>query len=413
MRVPRASLGRRVRRYLGRFATYVWVSVRRYLDDQGSLRAGGLTYLTLMSLVPGLTVVLLIASAFGVKEQFRSWVDSQSVGWSEQLVQIKDTVLEVVDNVRLELLGGFGLLAFIWVVLSLLAKVENALNETWNAGKSRTLARRYADYVAILFFVPLLVLAATGLKTIVTFDGIVGAIPMLGPVVESGLQLLPIAMIWLALTLVYKVMPNVTVGWGPALFSGLIAGTSWYVAQAVFFRAQIGLSRQNAIYGSLALLPFFLFYLYVSWAIVLWGAEFCYVFQNRITKRHDAVDHSWTPDQRHRLAIGLVRGAVDQFKDGKSLMIADFAGSYRWPRRRVDEIAKTLVEAGILHFVHHGKSVVPAKPPDATRVADIILVVDGVPTSTDVMTVDRPLPAREDAILQDLRQRIRDLDGML
>ncbi len=410
---------RRVRAFGWRFLRSVWVSLRRYLDDQGSLRAGGLTYLTLMSLVPGLTVVLLIASAFGVKEQFRAWVDANVVGSSEQLVLVKETVLDLVENVRIELLGAFGLLLFVWVVLSLLARVEHALNATWQAGRSRTFARRYADYVAMLFLVPLLVLAATALETVVTLGGFITSVPLLGQIVRSGLDLVPMAMIWLALTLVYKVMPNVTVAWGPASTAGILAGTSWYVAQSSFLHAQIGISRNNAIYGSLALLPFLLFYLYLSWSIVLWGAEFCYVLQNRITMHSKKADRIWTPDQRRRLALGLFRGALDEFESGKALALADFAGASRWPRRRVDEIAQILADAGLVHRVKKEQAVVPAKPPGTTPVAAIFCAVDGIRFSegamsaADAVAVDAALAPREADLLRDLHEVIRDRAGML
>ena len=413
--MPELSRKRGPKAWCLRTGRLLWLSIRRYFARQGSLRAGGLTYLTLMSLIPGLTVVLLIASAFGVKQQFRDWVDAQSGDWTKQLVEIKDAVLNVVDHVQVELLGAFGLLLFVWVVMSLLTKVEKALNATWNAGKARTLARRYADYVAILFLVPLLVLAATGLKTVVAFDAIVDAVPFLDRIVESGLSLLPFAMIWLALTLVYKVMPNVRVLWGAAALAGLLAGASWYVAQSLFLQLQIGISRSNAIYGSLALLPFLLFYLHLSWSIVLWGAEFCYVYQNRLYLQSSAVESLWTPARRRRLALALFRGALDQFKDGKSLRLSDFAGFYRWPRQKVDEIAAILVDHGLMHRVQHGQAVIPARPPGQTPVKDLLQAIDGPqddPPHGDTLS-SRPLAAADERILEELRRCMTAVDGML
>lgn len=396
--------------YGQRFARLLWVSITRYVERQGSLRAGGLTYLTLMALVPCLTVVLLIASAFGVKEQFRTWVDQQAVGTTRQFVEIKDAILDLVENLRLEILGAFGLLLFLWVAMSLLTSVEKALNATWRAGSSRTLARRYADYVAILFLVPLLILAATGLKTVVAFDSIVGAVPFLGHVVESGLDLLPFFMICLAMTLLYKVMPNVRVQWTAALAGGLVAGAIWYAAQSLFLHLQIGISRANAIYGSLALLPILLFYLYLSWSIVLWGAEFCYVYQNRLYLRTAVADRAWTPARQRRLALALFRGALDQYKDGKSLRLGDFAGYYRWPRHRVDSIAKILVDSGLLHRVQSGQAVVPARPPGETEVADLLRAID---SPEDALLSTRALAPADESVLAEIRQRLTQIEGKL
>lgn len=394
-----------------RFGRMLWVATLRYLDNEGSLRAAGLTYLSLMALVPGLTVVLLIASAFGVKEKLRAWVDEQAVDWSKQLVEIKDAVLGVVDNVRLELLGAFGLLVFVWIVMSLLARVENALNVTWRAGRSRTLARRYADYVAILFLVPLLVLVATGLKASLALDDLVASVPFLAQVVESGLDLLPVALIWLAMTLVYKVMPNVRVSWSAACFAGLLAGASWFLAQSVFLLLQIGISRSNAIYGSLALLPVFLFYLYFSWAIVLWGAEFCHVFQNRVDHVGDDDARKMSSVQRRRLALGIVRGAVERFREGKSLSLSEYAGIARVSRRSVDDMVAQLVQHSLLHRVDGGRGVIPSRPPGSTPLQAILEALDG--TGAGDVAGTPPLPPEDEAVLSDLRARATEIDGMI
>ena len=409
--------GRPSRNPIRRFGRMLWVSSLRYLDNEGSLRAAGLTYLSLMALVPGLTVVLLIASAFGVKEKLRDWVDAQAVDWSREVIEIKDTVLGVVDNVRLELLGAFGLLVFVWIVMSLLGRVENALNVTWRAGRSRTLARRYADYVAILFLVPLLVLAATGLKASLALDEIVASVPFLAQIVASGLDLLPIVLIWLAMTLVYKVMPNVRVRWSAALVAGLLAGASWFAAQSLFLLLQIGISRSNAIYGSLALLPVFLFYLYFSWAIVLWGAEFCHVFQNRIDYVGDEPGGQLPGRARRRLAVALLRAAVERFREGESLGLAEFAGRSRVARRHVDDMVDLLRSHKLVHVVANGNGVIPARPPGATPIAELLQALDGDSVDGDALApgplTSERLQPEDEAMLAELRARMTDFDGMI
>lgn len=399
-----------VRRVLAEIARLTWFSVRRYGANQGGLRAGGLTYLTLMALVPGLTVVLTIAGAFGIKEHMREWVDEQLLPeLPPKLAEVAGSIMQLVDRVDLPTLGALGLLAFVYLVMSLLTKVEKALNVTWEADRARTLARRYADYVAILFLVPFLVLLGTGIKALLAFAPVVGDQAWFQRLVASGVNLLPFLFIWMATILLYKVMPNVRVRWTAAGIAGLVAGTSWYVAQGVFLRTQIALSQTNAIYGSLALLPFLLIYLYLSWTIVLWGAELAFAVQNRAHLVPPGQELQWTPVRKRRLGLSLMRDAANAFARGSSLSLADFAGRTGWPRSRVDELAAILVEGRLVHRVGFGQAIVPARPPADIEIARILEAIDGredgLPGSA--------LTESDEALLREVRERLCDVAGRL
>ena len=76
-------------------------------------------------------------------------------------------------------------------------------------------------------------------------------------------------------------MPATPVKFKYAILAGIIAGTVYQVMQWFYIRFQIGVSSYNAIYGSLAALPLLLVWLQLSWSIVLWGTELCYIFRNR------------------------------------------------------------------------------------------------------------------------------------
>ena len=68
-------------------------------------------------------------------------------------------------------------------------------------------------------------------------------------------------------------MPNRRPAWRPIVVSALIAGVAWQLVQWSYVSLQVGVARNDAIYGALAQLPVTLVWLYVSWAIVLGGAE--------------------------------------------------------------------------------------------------------------------------------------------
>ena len=95
---------------------------------------------------------------------------------------------------------------------------------------------------------------------------------------------------------------------------------SWYVAQVLFLRFNIGVAQARSLYGPLAFLPVFLLYLSLSWSIVLWGAEVCWAIQNhrRLTTVEEEL--AWTPALRRRLALALMREASREFRNPPPVM---------------------------------------------------------------------------------------------
>jgi membrane protein len=398
---------------VARLISFLWYTTRRFMVSGGALWAGALTYLTLMSLVPGLVVVLSIAGMFGLKQDLvlliqGDWLP-RAKDQSADLHDVLQRLVDVVTAVNPATLGIFSFPIFLWVVVSLLTKVERALNATWSAGRGRHIARRFADYVGILFIVPLLVLVGTGLTAFLKVAPVIRDWQWSQQAIESGLDILPFGLIWFAITLLYKVMPNVHVRWGPATIAGFVAGASWFIAQSVFLALQIAANQTNAIYGSLALLPFFLLYLYLSWTIVLWGAQLCFTLQNRGQLPAIVDDVGWTPAQRRRLGIALMRAALQAFGEGRSLALASFAGRSGWPRRQVDEIVEVLTSKGLLHRVQLGGSVVPSRPPGELAVAALLEALDG----DDVHCSGRPLSPADEQLLVEVRNRLLDVEAAL
>jgi membrane protein len=112
------------------------------------------------------------------------------------------------------------------------------------------------------------------------------------------LRLVPYLSIWIAMTCLYLFIPNMRIRFRHAVTGALIAGTAWQVAQWAFIHFQLGVSRYNAVYGTLALLPAFMIWIYVSWIIVLAGMEIVWHIQYNatvVTKPASGSDESATP----------------------------------------------------------------------------------------------------------------------
>jgi membrane protein len=107
------------------------------------------------------------------------------------------------------------------------------------------------------------------------FAGRVEIIGMLGPLVLHVVRLTPFILVWALFTLIYTSMPNIRVPFGAT-----VAGLLYQLVQWIYIDLQVGMAKQNAIYGSFAALPLFLAWIQISWTIVLFGAELCCAVQH-------------------------------------------------------------------------------------------------------------------------------------
>ena len=356
-----------------------FASIGSQKKHKSSLVAAGLTFVTLMALIPLLSVFIAIAEAFGVKESLTVWLQSFIDGSNQNVREFMGGVMELVNKVNIKTIGALALLFLIYTIMSLMSRVEEAFNLTWRARKGRNLARRYADYIAILFLAPLMVLVSAALTTALHFDfkALDGNWQWLATLLASGLAFVPLLLLCLAATVVYRVMPNAKVRWLPASIAGLIAGLLLLATQLLLSRFQIGLTHANAIYGGLAFVPLFLLYLHFSWSIVLFGCEICYSIQNFKNLSSPGEKAAWTAAQQRIMGLALMREAGERFANGKTLSISEFASRYGRKRADIDELCLLLQNAQLVHLLRFGEAVLPSRPPADIHAGDVILAIDG------------------------------------
>lgn len=254
----------------GRFGRLV---ISRFLAHGGLERAGSLAYTTLLSLVPLMTVMLAILSAFPVAERVN------------ELVQdfVFDNFMpasgEVVHQYLLEFsrkasrLSGVGFLVLLVVALMLMATIDQTFNAIWEVRRKRRPLNKFLVYWAVISMGPVLVGAS------VLATSYLVSLPLVSEATATtvGRRLLgwtPIVLSAIAFGLLYWLVPNRPVKGWHALLGGILAallfewskqGFAWYLTRFPTY---------EAIYGALAAVPIFLIWIYLSWLVVVLGAEF-------------------------------------------------------------------------------------------------------------------------------------------
>lgn len=316
--------------------------------------ASNLTYSTLLAFVPILAVVFAIARGFGYSIYIEDWFKTSLSSQPEAAETIIGFVNSYLIHTQKGVFLGIGLLFMLWTTLMLISNIESTFNDIWQVKRQRSIFRTITDYVALLFLIPIVIVISSGLSLLVAaLNHQLKDIIVLGPIMSLSIKLSPYILLSIAFTSLYVFMPNTKVKLKSAIFPGMLAGMSMQLFQSIYINSQIWISNYNAIYGSFAIIPFFLLWLQASWIICLIGAELAYSRQNSeyfLSSIPQEISFSSRIDISWRI-INLI---ASRFNEGKeAITIEEIKKEMNIPMRIANDILYDLQRTHILAEIVH------------------------------------------------------------
>lgn len=286
----------------------VWEKVR---EDYIPLRAAALSFQTLTSFVPMLVIVLAVLSSPAFLEHRERVLDkvvevlvpenqqhaapqdpatpAATPGETRQAhreVQerfkdkVRVTIGKLTENVGK--VSVFSFLVLMVVAVLLFQTVEQTFNAIWKVNAGRSIFIKIAITTALVFWGPMVLMVSLWLTELFK------DLPVL------GLYVLPMLLTTLAFTGFYMIMPHVKVRFTAALCGGFMCAVLWELSKVgflIYVSYAVGMSK---VYGSLAIIPMLFGWVYLSWLVVLAGADLSYIFQH-----HRSIVEHWETRQRH------------------------------------------------------------------------------------------------------------------
>lgn len=340
-----ARLGMRRVQGLLQFSTAVVESVLR---DMIPLRASALTYYTVLAVVPLLAFALSIAQAVGVNRSYVPRLVEQLTRVSPEAGQ---WIMNTVEQVNFARLGTIGAGVLFLTTLLGLASIERTFNQIWGVTRARSLDRRITDYLAVLVIAPVLLGVAVSLATTLQNQTLLGGLlarPWFAFLYGLGLSWAPMALLALAFAFLYWFVPNTRVRVGGALLGGAVAAALFALAQHLYVRFNVGVTNSNALYGGLAALPLFLAWVYVSWVIVLLGAEIAAAMEKVAELRRARGGEEPSPAAREAFGLAIAVQLARAFDAGALPISAEqLSEDLRLSIRSAREILADLERAGV------------------------------------------------------------------
>jgi membrane protein len=315
-----AEVKSRLQRFARLPARFAYALARDLGEGQLTLRSMSLVYTTLLSVVPLLAFSFSVLKGFGVHRQVEPLLYEFLHPLGEHGVEITNQIIRFVENVRGGVLGGIGLALLIFTVISMIQKIEDTFNYIWQVPKSRSLARRFSDYLSVILVGPVLMVTAMGLLATLNSTAIMQAIAEIEPLgsllaMIGGLA--PFAVVVLVFAFVYAFVPNTRVRLGAALVGALLAGAAWTLGGSLFAAVIVGSTRYAAIYSSFAIAIIALIWLYLSWLVLLLGAQVAFYVQNPQRLRLGRNQLKLSIAQVERLALGIMQVVGRGFRRGE------------------------------------------------------------------------------------------------
>lgn len=245
----------------------------RFSTDRCFQTAAALTYTSLLSLVPLFTVAFSLLTAFPVFESWskaiQNFIFANFVPAFGEMVQ--DYLIRFADQASH--LTAVGIIFLVITALLLMQTIDHALNDIWEVRERRENMSVFMVYWAILSLGPLLV----GLSLVVT--SYLVSLPLFSPAAHNPkieqlqFSIMPFLLTTSAFTLIYVLVPNRTVCLRHGFIGGLVAALLFELAKKTFAVYVTQLTSYELVYGTFAAVPIFLFWVYISWIIILLGAE--------------------------------------------------------------------------------------------------------------------------------------------
>src|SRR5215510_8448440 len=309
------------------------VANARYRGDVLNLQAMGLTYSTLLSFVPFLAVMFSVLKAFGIQNGLEPVLAQLLQPLGDAASQVTKTIINFVDNIRVGILGAAGVAMLFYTVVTLVAKVEDALNQIWRLPHSRTWGQRVPAYLSVVLVGPVMVFTALTLTASAQSYWLIECLFEVGffsYMFTLTTSVMPFVLLCATFTFLYKLLPYTKVRFSSALIGGATAGILWQLVGVAFAAFVANSAQYAAVYSSFAIIIVFLIWLYVGWLIFLVGAEVTYFHQYPSVFLHEALrggrGHRFEEWLALAALIEITRRYFSDENPWRSTELADYLG---------------------------------------------------------------------------------------
>ena len=254
---------------LGRFVVLVY---RRFTEERCFQLCGSLTFTTMLALVPLITIMATVMTAFpvfdSVVETLKAYVAANLVPTgSSRLITVY--VQQFAENAAR--LTALGIVLLGVTAIMLMLTIDRAFNTIWRVKRPRSLIQRVLIYWSVLTIGPMLIGGSLSLTSWLVTQSL-GLGKQAPDLLVAILKLGPLLMTSVAFGFLYRTVPNRQVTVLDAVVGGIIAAFAFEAMKSGFGRFVANFASYKLVYGTFASLPILLMWIYLSWVVIVFAA---------------------------------------------------------------------------------------------------------------------------------------------
>lgn len=275
------TLGR-IRRKAVLYLQSLLVTLKTFSNQKIGYQSVALSFFCTMATVPLIAVIFSISGGLGLAEKLRDLLYANFPNSSEVIEKVLEYANNMLETAASSTLGLVSFLIFFWLILWMMIQIEKVFNNVWKASVQRKLWERVLVYFGLITLSPFVALMI--FSGPVLFSHLLTLLGLDTPDFATLSTMLSWIVLWvmssLVISVMYKFIPCCKVRYIHALVSATIAGAAFTLLQYLYLETQIFITRLSAVYGTVAAVPLFMFWLNFSWFIILFGCELCYAYQS-------------------------------------------------------------------------------------------------------------------------------------
>ena len=261
------------------------LSVQGFYRDLCPLRASALTFYSIMSIVPIIAMLFGIAKGFSYEKILEQRLLEEAPNQHNLIPQLINFAQNLLESTKGEVVAGVGMIVLFWTIINVIGNIEESFNFIWKITKGRSIGRKFSDYSSLMLLAPAFIIMSSSIsvlvRTKISWLITLLDLPEFGATLFSWvLNLSPLLIMITLFAFTFIFMPNHKINYKAGIIAGIFSGVMYHLLQFAYLSLQIGMSNDNAIYGSFAALPLFVIWLQTSWMIVLFGCEVAFFIQN-------------------------------------------------------------------------------------------------------------------------------------
>jgi membrane protein len=327
---------------------FIRLVIARFREERCIGMVSSLTFTTLLSLVPLITITLTFFSAF---PQFSDiTLHAKNIILDNMLPETGGKIISqymeqfTANAARLTAVG----LAFLAVTaMMMIFSIDNAFNKIWRVTRQRTLIQRVLVYWAVLTLAPLLMGASLSMTSWLIGMS-VGNGSELSAIVLILLKLVPVVLVTLAFAFLFRVVPNRFVPLRHAFIGGAVSALAFEAMSRAFALYISHFPTYKLVYGAFASFPIFLLWVYLSWLTVLLGAVLTASMSHWRSKNST---HHLSPEVKLYYSLCVLRIMSESLRSGETQTLTMLSKKLLLGYDSLEELLEKMAEINLVQRV--------------------------------------------------------------